>query len=337
MKQNPWDKLGLPSYERSAPEKPKPKEPTPEEKKLLVEMEKYKKDRYCYERLFKKTALRLSIKKEELDGVKMPKQIKFGRESKEKELQEELRAVLARIKKLPALNFQTGVTLIVGENGYGKSTLAKAIYFALQLEDQVRLNKEYATTVEAFQKADSKAWEYVFNPNDSYPYGIIFLTQSGLAPEIAKLIVLEEAQFLRAEEYADCATVIGEKIALEQKHMFEDKDAVKNGFRGWDYHRSSRQTIDEGLDNLKSGRSFDGAHRELNRPRILFIDQPEEGASPRRQRQIEKELFEIAPEGSIVIVPTNSLALYESDLPRIDLEHPERGIFIPSEYPEDNQ
>ncbi|MFA6183920.1 MAG: AAA family ATPase [Parcubacteria group bacterium] len=330
MKQNPWDKLGLPEYKET--ERLKSKELTSEEKKILVEMEEYKEEIYNKKNLFKKASLRLHIKKQELNNIKLPKQVKFGKEEEEDKLQDELRAVLVRLKKLPALDFQTGITLIVGENGYGKSTLAKAIYFVLKLEEQIQSNKEYAITVEAFQRAESRAREYVFNPNESYVYGIVFLTQSGLAPEIAKVIVLEDAQFLRVEEYADCAAVIGEKIALEQKHMFEDRDAVKNGFRGWDYHRSSRQTIDECLQNLKSGDAFCGTHKKLKKPKILFIDQPEEGASPKRQRQIEKELSEIAPEGSIVIVPTNSLVLYESDLPRIDLEYPERGIFRPSEY-----
>ena len=37
---------------------------------------------------------------------------------------------------------------------------------------------------------------------------------------------------------------------------------------------------------------------------------------------------------NMVIVPTNSVILFKSDLPRIDLDFPERGIHRPSDYPE---
>ncbi len=64
------------------------------------------------------------------------------------------------------------------------------------------------------------------------------------------------------------------------------------------------------------------------------FDEPETGMSPKRQLQLEKNLQTLTPDGSILLVSTNSIKLFESDLPRIDLDHPERGIYRSSDYPD---
>ena len=104
--------------------------------------------------------------------------------------------------------------------------------------------------------------------------------------------------------------------------------------------RSHRQSVDNFFEWKKKEKdrvieARNEGKRVSEGPQVYFIDEPETGLSPRRHLKLEEIIHDCTIEGSIVILPTNSTVLYGSDLPRIDLEHPERGIFRPSDYPED--
>lgn len=282
-------------------------------------------------------------------------------------LRRNLEATVERVKKLPNdLEFSPGVTLIVGDNGHGKSTFAKAIHLILKQQQLTESLQATAADMidigmgdEKFFDASAKeARDQIFHPKKTDTHNRLNLTQAGLAPTISQAVTLREADFFSLPDYIDCAKIAGEKLTRETKRVEQDFDGAIDErsrtrweenrgrpsgnldftVKGDEIHQSSRQTIDEAVRQaLKDfgvvGEDEDTKERQ-KKASIIFIDQPEEGADPKRQRQLQKELTSIAEgQGSIVIVPTNSILLCDSDLPRIDLENPERGIFRPSEYP----
>jgi predicted ATPase len=80
--------------------------------------------------------------------------------------------------------------------------------------------------------------------------------------------------------------------------------------------------------------------RNLTRSRERFgtndivFDEPEMGLSPQRQMDLPESLPTFMLPGDTMLVPTNNLALYLSDLPRLDLSMPERGVYKPSDFGE---
>lgn len=64
---------------------------------------------------------------------------------------------------------------------------------------------------------------------------------------------------------------------------------------------------------------------------VLILDEPESGMDPLRQEKIVEEMKMLQNYAKIVVIATNSPVLWRSDLPRIDLNTPEKGVFVPSE------
>ncbi|MBW4061059.1 AAA family ATPase [Candidatus Saccharibacteria bacterium] len=272
--------------------------------------------------------------------------------AREIEAQIERRADLQRtidaIAALPEhLNFQPGITLVLGENGVGKSTLAKALQLAA----------EVAEWVDQFGGTFEEAKKMVLQGSDSArSTSSVRVQMSGLAPDIARAITVDEMQNYGYLRYYDAAELMGSKV---EKQLSSAMDYRLNSQIDGSRNRSHRQTIDADLfeyvkanterelairraraENHPHPLEEDGApnyhaNRSSEGPQIYFFDEPEVGMSPRRQRALEAQLKAITMPGSVLIIPTNSTVLYDTDLPRIDLEFPERGIFGPSEYPED--
>jgi predicted ATPase len=96
---------------------------------------------------------------------------------------------------------------------------------------------------------------------------------------------------------------------------------------------STRQLFDQtagGMIHDRLGRRMGGGDG------MLVFDEPEQGLSPAGQLKLAEQLASQV-DGEIIdkmLVPTNNVVLFLSDLPRLDLEHPERGIHRPSEYGE---
>lgn len=237
----------------------------------------------------------------------------------------ELQSLLERIQRLPEnLQFNPGITLIVGENGAGKSTFGKSLFLAIKyfIERETSGNED-------------KAYREVFVDNE---VNGIWLRQSGLAPNIAQCLRVNIGADLELEEYEDFPAVIGRHISGEENDYYGharnqlmtsliNKETMKtDSYKSfYNDYSSHRQTVDRFVFE-KIKRRQEGHPG----PRIHFFDEPETGLSPRRHKQLEDEIKEATARGSLIIVPTNSVVLYDSNLPRIDLEFPEIGIYLPS-------
>lgn len=261
-------------------------------------------------------------------------------------LRQNLRELAERLSKLPEdLHFEPGITLIVGDNGSGKSTLAKAIYLSLQYQEQLRSLKEkrkaggiigrgYGGKTD--DELEEVAREMVFNP--SVVGSRLDLINSGLAPQISKALRLQ-ATYHTPEwatsrsmriDYDEFPLLLAEKrqgeaafgggLELETEHLTDD--AIITG--------SHRQLV----DLIIFQKYAEDKQKDPNASKIYFLDEPETGLSPRRHLNLQGMLDDVLNSKSISVVPTNSTVLYQSDLPRIDLDFPARGIFRPSQYPE---
>lgn len=263
----------------------------------------------------------------------------------------ELEGVIDRIKRLPEeLRFQPGITLIVGENGGGKSSLARALFLVGKYHRRVESSREFYASREIpeyEQKTDEQivegAYNDVFQPksgNDAEE-----LAMAGVGAYIAPAMI-EGTSFVTegTVTYVDAGEAYGRaqtqtKADLQDSRMSVPKygsgmvttETIEIKGKGSFGVKSTRQTVDAYLADYKQTRksSHTGA--------IEFIDEPETGMSPRRHQHLEDEIYDVfgsAGDGNIVIVPTNSVVLFQSDLPRIDLDYPERGIHRPSEFPD---
>jgi len=237
--------------------------------------------------------------------------------------QAELRRTLDVIASLPEkIHFEPGITLIVGENGIGKSTLGRALQLAAKI-------REYLDDETSGERDYNSVADKVLDPRHVPDFEPAL---TGLSPHIARHITVDELASYGSLTYYDASLLIGSHNAFE--HKFKDRDAP-----GVDLGdgKSHRQYIDWSLFEFLQQEKERAEQHEAwsNGPQIYFIDEPEIGMSPRRHKEIVEQLLNSTINGSILIIPTNSIVLYETDIPRIDLEHPERGIFRPSEFPED--
>ncbi|MBI2009221.1 AAA family ATPase [Candidatus Saccharibacteria bacterium] len=280
----------------------------------------------------------------------------------------ELTKVLEILKRLPEiLNFEPGITLIVGENGSGKSTLAKAICFVAEYIDHVERN----FVDHGPMRAKELAFQSVFSSDGTHSETQSEkLALSGLGALVAPAM-LGGSRFRSeaAPYYMDVGEIYGRAIDIARQLALDHhvpSVAVVHGNDGpievntstivegtGAFHiRSARQTVDEELRYYRDHRlSQQRTRKRFNTARasesgkqttevkgcIEFVDEPENGLSPRRHQRIEQEIYDVfgaADEGNIIVVPTNSVVLFESNLPRIDLDYPERGVHKPSDYPE---
>lgn len=353
-----------PSQPLPEPQREAPRNTTLEEKKgLLLEMKKQADiEREGIQvakleiRIDRAGILSIADKFEEL--FPPTRESSFDPERDQREYQEKLgrlRVTLEAIASLPeVIHFEPGLTILVGENGIGKSTLAKAIKYAAEVEDRARQLPFTISNVDDPIEpiGREEAIKKVLEPSRNMPDETTELFQAGLAPMIAEYMhVTELAHSAPGYRYYDPTMVMGEMNMYARDAGRGHSSYTSDGFnisREGEHARdgqSHRQTVDERLFGLikretqrakersESGRRGAFAHLHYGGAQVMFIDEPETGMSPRRHRQLANELLDVTPDGSIVVTPSNSIVLYESDVPRIDLEHPEWGIFRPSEHP----
>jgi energy-coupling factor transporter ATP-binding protein EcfA2 len=265
------------------------------------------------------------------------------------ERRHDLEATIEAIAGLPEnLEFKPGITLIVGENGLGKSTLAKALRYATIIANRTMRWGD-----------PEQAKEQVLNPR-GVEDAKVELNDSGMAPEIVEHIQIDYFGDGSGLEpfYYDAAEIIGRQKTLNRQagrtdYRYDEFGSSRKSEGQYSRDgRSHRQTVDDQLfGHLKREKQLEIRERDRepirqdgkktfhdldkSGPRVYFIDEPETGMSPKRHKHLAEEVLDVTHEGATIILPTNSTVLYDSDLPRIDLEHPERGIFRPSEYPED--
>ena len=304
------------------------------------------------------------LQREKREVASFAVRINKGKLDKEIEMMKDEggKKLLGLFRNLPEnINFQQGKTLIIGDNATGKSTLAKALFLVCKKARAADLYRENSATLsdkEGFRTADESARKVTFEPNG---YWEEWIRSSGLALNLGRSIGMDDF-FTSAcsVEYADFHEIIG-KIKSRYDGMGISSEVFSNMLSAdparidhSDYSEevraqrkthlervsdtskkmgSARQTVEK-----KASELIHGDYNEPG-PGVFFLDEPESGISPMRHRKIEENIDDMIGTndlhpGSITIIPTNSIKLYESDLPRIDLRYPGRGIFRPSEFPD---
>jgi len=220
----------------------------------------------------------------------------------------EMKEALLRLPE--RMSFDKPLILIVGENGSGKTTLAKAIVSA---------------------RGDSLRAKYPSAKN----FNIILDSEdpaSTLASAIQTAEERETGDF--AASFIEGPEVMSEirRWANQQAHETEQYRAENLSGGSYSHRLSNRQLFEQTVEDLKS--TLVGGMRHLAKSVDIIFDEPEQGLSPQRQLDLPRTLPDFIQSGDTMLVPTNNLALFLSDLPRIDLSKPERGIFCPSDFGE---
>lgn len=253
------------------------------------------------------------------------------------DLSEREREFLEIAAKLPeSLEFKPGVTIIVGENGSGKTTLAKILHLAIEYDRSMKNQGDDPRSSSASNRfrGETSFEQLLCEAADAFEIAELegegankFVDVNAIAGQVS--YYKEDGNFPPLFDKSD-TNIKGLRKKLRQN---EDVGPINHAIRG-----SLRQQTDRELVNKLHFRSN-------GNPGFYFLDEPETGMSPMRQRKIVENILmavendpatgepRFSEPRSVTIVPTNSVKLFESDLPRIDLRFPERGIFRPSEYP----
>ncbi len=211
--------------------------------------------------------------------------------------------------RLPeTLAFDQPITLVVGENGAGKTQFARAV----------------VTNLGAHREgADPR--NKVFRLDDDEPAVAIASTIKPTQAPQGNLL---------------SAFIEGPEVMSGMREWAKNQSrGNRTDYAGTDYtHRlSSRQLFEQSIQDIREIRIDQHRKRvfaNVSGDVVILFDEPEQGLSPQRQMELPTALQNFMQEGDQMLVPTNNLALYLSDLPRIDLSQPERGVFRPSEYGE---
>ena len=242
-----------------------------------------------------------------LDPSALVDQDTWGREEKISRT----KAVIEVYQQLPEkMHFKPGVTAVFGENGQGKTLLADVIVMAVRME---QFRQEHGIP----KGADIDILGAESDEATFYPILPGHLRSSAYSSQQE-----EEEHSMFVARIAECVDV-GELVlhdpTQEVGGAMRTPAALGNVAMGM----SSRQAIDM-LESMSKDR-----HRQSSLS-IRIYDEPELGMSPRRHRdELLPMLEDRVSDGCVELVPSNSIVLYESSLPRIDLETPELGIFTP--------
>lgn len=279
------------------------------------------------------------------------------------------REVIETVMRLPeSITFSPGITLIVGENGSGKSSIGKAI--ALAREIASRESEGKSASLDDINR--SSAQSVVELIHSGGPLTVTLAEAIRINPIDANTAFTEYVDYgrlhgvgvernIEAERNARNGRAVMTSIktdtgyqqgvvmkgameasdvprftaaSSESDGLAEEADNFDKMFSSDDQdhsHQSSRQLIDRVRQDRRyvqqDRRERVGDDIDL----LMLLDEPEVGLSPRRQmEQLKGMLLEDIGEGTVGIVPTNSVALFmDGSIPRIDLDYPERGIHYP--------
>ncbi len=336
----------------------------------LVEKPKPAIPKYEKKEIFDECKLSVSINKQALTELEIPPR------------SEHVREVLLSLPE--KLNFKPGINLIFGENGSGKTTIAKAIKYAITAESRYRDDIARGRTQEEAEAYRKSVFEVPSNRGTDFEE---FL-QDGITPMIASVMKVDQYENNGSIFYCDIQKEVGcqaQKLADSagrQGYNLVGNFVEISGFANSDEYlqeyssesQSSRQTVDtfirHYLEAVFSPNSFRFETEETDSydcdwgipevfkkesplearisskydytdssirarknnflPGIAFIDEPESGMDVSRHISLPEHIDTWYPEGSIMIVPTNSTELYRSNHTRLDLATPGRGIYTPT-------
>lgn len=237
---------------------------------------------------------------------------------------EELQKVLDSISSLPEdLVFEPGITLIVGENGTGKSTFERAIQLRVLLESRYQegLGRDLSFAEFMQRQLDPEKFSLTNSPNEPTPSPLSIL----LVPHISLSSFESQADHF----YLDAPVISGYKDSL-------GKDIVEMDMTYGGSHGQTSQGALEHLEDRKAEYNNAVSRKILPTlgPGVIFMDEIETGLSPQNHRKLPGRIGDALIEGSIALFATNSVVMYDTDLPRIDLSNPQLGIHKPSEHSE---
>ncbi len=188
---------------------------------------------------------------------------------------------IGAISRFEGLRFHRDITLIVGENGVGKSTLLEAIAIALGMN------------------AEGGSRNFTFSTRASHSdlYQHLRLVRSFRRPS--------DMYFFRAESFFNLATNI-EELDSEPSHA----NSIINAYGGLSLHEQSHgQSFLSLLMNRFGGRG------------LYLLDEPESSLSPMTQLLVRERLRELTDAGSQFIIATHSpilMAFPRADLYLVD-------------------
>ena len=256
----------------------------------------------------------------------------FSNEQQRTDKIQELERIKEIIMRLPEqLRFEPGITLLVGENGSGKTTIAKALYYISQIEWGAVYSRELE------DREDAVSFVLDPSPNSS---AILGIKNSGLSPYIAR--AMNASSYAVNSNYNDDTYW---DFAKEAGRLNQVKDDIvmsawlrgRQGARDAGPIEENRESNRQSLDRIMVEEIL-MCKKHANGPQIVFFDEPEVGMDPMRHMGIADELESFFSENSVAVVPTNSPVLFANpEIPRIDLRYPERGIFKPKDYPEERE
>jgi predicted ATPase len=227
-------------------------------------------------------------------------------------LSDEMREWLTQLPD--TLTFDEPVTLIVGQNGSGKTQFARAILAAVS-NNRVGI--------------DARNMDYLLDKGE--PAEMIAPALSLVEPPSGNCIsgFIEGADVMHGSR--QWARQQARDINLGRGESTEHRLSSRELF-----NQSVKDIMNMRVDSHR-GRVFGGSNRfEANPGEVIVVfDEPEQGLSPDGQDRLAQDMVDFLPASDTLMVPTNNYVLARlSDLPRLDLAHPERGIHRPSEYGE---
>ncbi|PLX18085.1 MAG: ATPase [Candidatus Muiribacterium halophilum] len=221
------------------------------------------------------------------------------------------------IRGFKTLDVNKNVTLLVGENGSGKSTFLEALSIHLDLPVIGRSSLSDDDTLDNVRPLSDKlrlVW------NRKVRNGFFMRTEDFFNFSI-KLKEKQEDFDKLAKEYDETLTGYGRDLAMGT--TLAQKNALNNKYKG-------------NLDNMSHGEAFLHLFSErISRAGIYILDEPEAPLSPSRQLTLISIIKEASKNGCQFIIATHSpilLAFPEANIYSFDELTPKKVFFDDIEH-----